>query len=129
MTSTTDNTRRIRHQRGQAVHELCWGKPYPTVSTVQYAGKTWRFYDVAGLKTFLPVLDSVVLIRDEYEIAYNHMAAKCREHTHYAGHPKFVLTGHEGIGAFDLSALSFSFTYTDRKNHIHHSRSLSPSGG
>jgi hypothetical protein len=97
-------TKDYRYTRGQPLHELCWGKVYPTTEPLVYDTTIFHFYDTRGaIRQFLPTLFSpFMLLRREYEIAYEYIKneeQKAKEASFPKPLPKRVLTGQPGIGA------------------------------
>jgi hypothetical protein len=125
-----------RSQQGQTIWELCWGKAYPRESLV-YEGVCYHFYDTLGpLVQFLPSLKPRILIREEYDLAYEYFEAEERQALglSYLRLPNFILTGHPGIGTL-LTALPGAFTMPTtqglvcRKNYFHHTCPSATSAG
>jgi hypothetical protein len=86
---------------GQAIHDAAWGRPYP-FETTTLNNRTFRFYKRDDpLATFflddIMNLESRILIREEYRLAYDYFDRLQAEQTNKS--PIFILTGQPGIGA------------------------------
>jgi hypothetical protein len=85
---------------GIPLWERCWGRVYPT-ELLTYDNATFRFYNTRGaLNTFFPTLfPPYILLRREYEAAYEYLENEERMHATEYVTPKHILTGQPGIGA------------------------------
>jgi hypothetical protein len=95
-------------EAGRALHDVSWGQEYP-VETVTFKHHTFRFYNRGELLShFFPSaalrLESCILIRDEYRLAYEHFE-RLQVEAPSDDVPNFVLTGQPGIGAFFICCL------------------------